>query len=78
MLADAGAQVVVTEQALVEPWLLQQSQSVTLVCLDDQVLAAAASTQPLCAEVGVRRRERGLCDLHLRFDGTAEGRGGNA
>ncbi|HEX7333134.1 MAG TPA: amino acid adenylation domain-containing protein [Pyrinomonadaceae bacterium] len=50
MLQDAGAQVVVTEQALVDRWLLD-SQA-TLVCLDDQVIATAANTN--LAEVGVK------------------------
>ena len=53
MLGDAGAQVIVTEQSLVEPWLLE-SQS-TLVCLDDdRVLAGAASTNLSADEVGVK------------------------
>ncbi len=52
MLADAGARVVVTEQALMERWLLDSSA--TLVCLDDQALETAASTDLIAAEVGVR------------------------
>ena len=52
MLADAGAQVVVTEQALVERWLLD-SQA-TLVCLDDQAVATAANTNLSAVDVGVR------------------------
>ena len=52
MLADAGAQVVVTEQALVERWLLD-SQA-TLVCLDDQAVATAANTDLSAVDVGVR------------------------
>jgi amino acid adenylation domain-containing protein len=53
MLADAGAQVIVTEQAQVEPWLLEQSQA-ALVCLDDQALTAASDTNLDAAAVGVR------------------------
>jgi amino acid adenylation domain-containing protein len=49
MLADAGAEVVVTERALVERWLLESPA--TVVCLDDQAVATASSTNP---EVGVR------------------------
>ncbi len=52
MLVDAGARIVVTEQALADRWLLE-SQA-TLVCLDDQVLESAASTDLVAAEVGVR------------------------
>ena len=53
MLADAGAQVIVTEQALIEQWLLQQTE-LTVVHLDDSVVAAAPSSNLIAAEVGVR------------------------
>jgi non-ribosomal peptide synthetase component F len=52
MLADCGAQVIVTEQSLVEPWLLEQSQA-TLVCLDDQLLAGSSVDDLSPEEVGV-------------------------
>ncbi|HEX7330143.1 MAG TPA: amino acid adenylation domain-containing protein [Pyrinomonadaceae bacterium] len=51
MLGDAGAQVVVTKQELVDSWLLQRSE-VTLVCVDDQALATASSANLYA--VGVR------------------------
>ena len=67
MLEDAGAQVIVIQQSLVEPWLMEQSQATLVlwqylhtaegevtVSIDDRVLTAASGGDNLSAEeVGV-------------------------
>ena len=77
MLSDAGAPVLVTQQALLDrlPGWLPRDRHCVRLDADWPLIARQPATAPA---VTLDPRQPGLCDLHVGLDRDAEGRDGDA